>query len=114
MAIGIRNLSTGWGAASAASNADESCGALIVSLPDTERHRKLFERLIKRSTTKEGLDRALLLRIDQEAWGAFKDRGGHAVSDDVSLGRSDLSDIRQQAAPARMTKFITAGAGDRR
>jgi hypothetical protein len=43
------------------------------AVPDSELARALLQRLVARSTAVNGFDRATLLRLDTEAWGAVTD-----------------------------------------
>jgi hypothetical protein len=42
-------------------------------VPEAEEEQVLLKRLIVRSTASNGFDRATLLRLDSEAWGAAED-----------------------------------------
>jgi hypothetical protein len=55
------------------SNAEEARFVESTVLPDEERAKALLSRLAQRSSNPAGFDRAALLRLNEEAWGASED-----------------------------------------
>jgi hypothetical protein len=55
------------------SNAGEARFVESTILPDEERAKALLSRLAQRSNDPAGFDRSVLLRLNEEAWGASED-----------------------------------------